>query len=698
VFLWELTGETSSLRGVGPAAAARLEHLGVRTVRDLLLLLPRGFEDRTALVPLASAAVPQKVAVAATVSSVTEIGWAGRGRARTPKAIVTDGSAEASLVCFGRPFLRTVLAPGRKFLIWGHFQERAGELTCADFELEPWSEKPVSFGRILPVYPLSEGLTQPAVRKIVRGALDAVLPDIRPGLPESLRRARGLPSLRDALTGAHFPANMGEAESCRAALAYEELFFFEIGVLRRARALAVPRPHSRPRSTALRDKLLARLPFSLTKDQDAVVAEIDADLFSGLPMARLLQGDVGCGKTLVALLSALLVVGSGEQVAFVAPTELLARQHAESAARLVEPLGVRIAFLSRSVAGEARDLLVKALAAGEIDILFGTHALFSEDVTYRRLGLVIIDEQHKFGVLQRQALMRKGESPDLLLMTATPIPRTLALTAFGDLEVSTIRSMPPGRRPVMTHLAREGNEEKVYGWVRDQLEKGRQAYFVYPLIGESESLAVKDAESAFRKLATEVYPDTPIALVHSRVDDEETEKTMATFAAGKLSILVATSVVEVGVDVPNATCMVVEHAERFGLSTLHQLRGRVGRGGEQSYAFLVYGRKLTAEGIQRLKIMKETTDGFRIAEEDMRLRGPGELLGVRQSGFLNFRTADLLVHAPLLLWAREDAGKVLREDPGLLLPDNTAAGRMLAMGAWGTGSTDQQERMVEAAP
>jgi ATP-dependent DNA helicase RecG len=698
VFLWELTGEASSLRGVGPAAAARLERLGVRTVRDLLLLLPRGFEDRTTVVPLSRAAGPQKVAVAATVSSVTEIGWAGRGRARTPKAVVTDGGAEASLVCFGRPFLRTVLSPGRKFFIWGHFQVRAGELTCADFELEPWSETPVSFGRILPIYPLSEGLTQATVRKIVRGALDAVLPDLQPGLPDSLRRARGLRSLREALGGAHFPSGIAEAESSRAALAYEELFFFEMGVLRRARTLAVPRPHPRSRSVGLRDKLLARLPFSLTKDQEAVAAEIDADLFSRAPMARLLQGDVGCGKTLVALLSAMLVVGCGEQVAFVAPTELLARQHAESAARLVEPLGVRIAFLSGSVAGEPRELLLTALAAGQIDILFGTHALFSEDVTYHRLGLVIIDEQHKFGVLQRQALMRKGESPDLLLMTATPIPRTLALTAFGDLEVSTIRTMPPGRRPVMTHLAREGNEEKVYSWVRGQLEKGRQAYFVYPLIGESESLAVKDAESAFKTLASEVYPGETIALVHSRVDEEETEKTMADFAAGRLSILVATSVVEVGVDVPNATCMVVEHAERFGLSTLHQLRGRVGRGEQQSYAFLVYGRKLTEEGIQRLKIMKETTDGFRIAEEDMRLRGPGELLGLRQSGFLDFRVADLLVHAPLLFWAREDAGRLLAEDPGLLLPDNTAAARMLAEGAWSTGGTGSPAQMSEAAP
>ncbi len=697
MFLWELTREASSLSGVGPALAARLERLGVSCVRDLLLLLPRGYEDRTDVVPLARAASRERAAVAATVDSVTEVGWAGRARSRTPKAFVTDGSAEASLVCFGRPFLRTVLLPGRKFFIWGRFQLRAGELSCSDFELEPWSDAPVSFGRILPVYPLTEGLSQVILRKIIRVALDNVLPEIQPGLPEQLTRARGLPALNEALRGAHSPSSVAEGERCRAALAYEELFFFEMGVLRRARALAVPRRRGRSPQTAPRDSLLARLPFSLTRDQESVVAEIEADLFRAVPMARLLQGDVGCGKTLVALLSSLLVVGSGQQVAFVAPTELLATQHAESAARLVEPLGVRIAFLSGTVTGEPRALLLRALAAGEIDILFGTHALFSEEVVYHDLGLVVIDEQHKFGVLQRQALAAKGESPDLLLMTATPIPRTLALTAFGDLDVSTIRTMPPGRSPVVTHLAREGNEEKVYRWVRGELGKGRQAYFVYPLIGESESLAVKDAESAFQRLSTIVYPGTPIALVHSKVAPEETEKTMAAFAAGRVSILVATSVVEVGVDIPNATCMVVEHAERFGLSTLHQLRGRVGRGVEQSYAFLVYGKKLTAEGIERLKIMKETTDGFLIAERDMLLRGPGELLGVRQSGFLNFHAADLAVHGHLLLQAREDAGKVLTEDPGLLLPGNVAIGRMLALGAWG-GGAPAMGRAVEAAP
>ncbi len=678
MFLGELTQPVTTLRGIGPAAAARLERLGVLTLRDALLLLPRGYEDRTRIVPITEAGGEEKVSVAATVIAVSDLGW---GRSRTLKAVVADESGEASLACFGRPFLRRVLLPGRKFFIWGTFRPRRGEMQCSDFELEPWSAEPDAFGRILPIYPLTEGLTQAQARRLVGAALAAAAPSLEPSLPDRIRSRRRMPHPLAALRDLHFPPTAAAAEAARAALAYEELFYFELSVLRRRREQAATRPRQRTVDAALRDALVKRLPFELTVDQRTAVSEIEADLRSVAPMARLLQGDVGCGKTLVALLASLLVVASAEQAAFLAPTELLARQHAENAARLLEPLGVRIAFLSGAVAGEARSLLLAALRAGEIDILFGTHALFSGDVAFRRLGLVIVDEQHKFGVLQRQTMLAKGESPDLLLMTATPIPRTLALTAFGDLEVSSIRTMPAGRRPVITHLAREGNEEKVYRRVREEVAQGRQAYFVYPLIEESETLAVKDAESSFRSLSQAVYPDLPLALIHSRVPEEDKERAMAAFAAGSVKILVATSVVEVGVDVANATCIVIEHAERFGLSTLHQLRGRVGRGTEQSFAFLLYGAKLTPEGIERLKIMKETTDGFAIAERDMRLRGPGELLGIRQSGFLRFRVADLLVHGALLFEARDDAKGLLAEDPGFLAPANAVVEKVMAGGA-----------------
>jgi len=674
MFLGEITREISSLRGVGPALAGRLARLGVRSVGDLLLLLPRGYEDRTRVVTLAEAPRVEKAAVAAEVISRSDLGW---GRRRAPKLIVSDGSAEASLLCFGRSYLGGVLAPGRRFFIWGSFRLRRGEIQCADFEVEPWSAHPSAFGKILPVYPLTEGLTQAALRRLMWLGLDEHGAMVDAEVPPAIARRRGLLEKKAALARVHFPASLAEAEASRRALAYEELFLFQVMVLRRRPSLAAVRAKRPVAEAGLRERLLARLPFRLTADQNTALTDIERDLASAAPMARLLQGDVGCGKTLVALLGSLLVIGAGEQAAFAAPTELLARQHAENAARLLEPLGVRIAFLSGSVSGEARALLLAALRRGEIDLLFGTHALFSQDVSFHRLGLVIVDEQHKFGVLQRMAVLQKGEAPDLLLMTATPIPRTLALTAFGDLEVSTIRTMPAGRRPIVTHLAREGNEEKVYRRVRVELDKGRQAYFVYPLIGESEALTVKDAETAFRALKEKVYPDLTIALIHSRVPEEQKLRAMADFAAGRTRVLVATSVVEVGVDVANATCMVVEHAERFGLSTLHQLRGRVGRAAEQSYAFLVYGRDLTPEGIERLKIMMETTDGFLIAERDMRLRGPGELLGVRQSGFLGFRVADLLVDAGLLLEAREDAKSLLAEDPGLRAPGNALVAKAL---------------------
>jgi len=387
-------------------------------------------------------------------------------------------------------------------------------------------------------------------------------------------------------------------------------------------------------------------------------------------MSRMLQGDVGCGKTLVAIICGLAVIEAGEQVVFMAPTELLARQHAENIARLIEPLGMRVAFLSGNIVQEQRKYLLQALVRQEIHMLIGTHALFSQDVNYKHLGLVIIDEQHRFGVLQRKALVEKGFNPDILFMTATPIPRSLALTAFGDLKATLIKTMPLGRKAVITHLTRQGNEHKVYQRVKKEILKGRQAYFVYPLIEESEKIILKDAESMYQNLKKNIFPDFKLALIHSRIAEEDKKYIMDDFNHGKIDILVATSVVEVGVDVANATCMVIEHAERFGLSALHQLRGRVGRGEQQSYAFLIYAHSLTKDGIKRLKIMMQTTDGFKISEEDLRIRGPGALLGIDQSGFFKMNIADLTMDIELLLKARNDVQDIMEKDPGLLTSEH----------------------------
>jgi ATP-dependent DNA helicase RecG len=393
-------------------------------------------------------------------------------------------------------------------------------------------------------------------------------------------------------------------------------------------------------------------------------------------MARLLQGDVGSGKTLVSFLAAIKTAEEGFQAAIMAPTELLARQHAENAARLLEPVGLHVAFLTGNVKSKGRKELLKNLSAGTIDVVIGTHALFSGEEEYKNLKLVVIDEQHRFGVTQRSMIMSKGETPDLLMMSATPIPRTLALTVFGDMDVSVIKDMPAGRKPVVTHLAKESNEKKVYDFVYRELQKGRQAYFVYPLIEEGDQ-DIKDAVSMADRLAEKVFPKFKTALIHSKLDEEEKSQTMESFRKGEVKILTATSVVEVGVDVPNATCMVIEHAERFGLSALHQLRGRVGRGQDQSYCFLVYSDELSEDGKTRLMVMLENSDGFVIAEEDLKLRGPGQIAGTEQSGYLVLGIANPIRDIEELERARKDAFSILENDPDLLLDSHRVIARVL---------------------
>jgi ATP-dependent DNA helicase RecG len=629
---------------------------------------------------------------------------------KTLKVHIEDSSARAVLVCFNRPFLEKQLIVGKQFRLWGRFFYKYGEIQSSAFEVEPLETTGTTeesegtavkasraFGRILPIYPLSAGLTQGLFRRLVRTALTQYAPPLENELPEAIIRRDGLLPKARAIHAIHFPAAMAELDMARKTLIYEELFYLEVLVGKRAMerrngetqtAGKLTPPAAGPAGgyTVLQHRLLERLPFDLTPGQEEAMVEINRDMDGPFPMARLLQGDVGSGKTLVSFLTALRAVDAGGQAAFMAPTELLARQHAENAALLLEPLGVRIAFLTGNIKAVGRKPLLKSLAAGEVDIAVGTHALFSRDVVYRNLRLVVVDEQHRFGVTQRQAIMEKGYSslaapgtPDLLMMSATPIPRTLALTVFGDLDVSVIRDLPPGRKPVKTHLAKESNEGKVYEFVGRELAAGRQAYFVYPLIEADRDTGnanvLKDVLTMTERLTKSVFPRYKIALLHSRVDEEEKRKTMDAFRRGEVQVLVATSVVEVGVDVPKATCMVIEHAERFGLSALHQLRGRVGRGGDQSYCFLVYsdegpeGDSLTEDGKTRLKVMLENTDGFVIAEEDLKLRGPGQIAGIEQSGYLALGIADPVRDADELARARTDAFAMLEADSGLLTPE-----------------------------
>jgi ATP-dependent DNA helicase RecG len=676
MFLRELGQSITVLKGAGSQVAARLARLGVYTIADLILFYPRDYDDRTGFVPLAHFARESRVR---TVAEVVSHEWFGYGRMKTLKVRVRDESAEAVLVCFNRPFLEGKLPVGSRAIVTGKFTYRYGDIQSSAFEIEEGAGPdgaPVS--AILPVYALTEGLNQGHLRRLQKAALAEYGSKVEEELPAFLREKRGLAPKREALRAVHFPKDADELAAARASLVFEELFYFQIAVARRAMRRRETRIERGAPAGLLKRRLIERLPFELTSGQLETAAEIAADMASPRPMARLLQGDVGSGKTLVAFLACLDAIEAGGQAAIMAPTELLARQHAATAARLLEPLGVRLAFLSGNVEDAARPPLLAALKSGEVDLVLGTQALFSDEVEYKNLRLTVVDEQHRFGVLQRLALSRKGPLPDLLMMTATPIPRTLALTVFGDLSVSAIRTMPAGRRPIITHLAKAGNEAKVYDFVRKLLAAGRQAYFVYPLIGESDRLELKNAEAMAERLASEVYPEFKVGLIHSRLKEDEKRATMDAFSKGELSVLVATSVVEVGVDVPNAAAMVVEHAERFGLAALHQLRGRVGRGSEQSYCFLVYSPEVTEDAKSRLKAMLGTADGFALAEEDLRIRGPGEIAGTAQSGYLRLSIADPIRDALVLEQARAEAFAMLEADPGLLAPENVPVREVLA--------------------
>jgi ATP-dependent DNA helicase RecG len=645
---------------------------------DLLLHYPRKWEDRTVFNPL-SGYSGAKVCTQVTVFAKE---WFYHKMMKTLKVYVEDDTAQAALICYNRKWLGDTLNKkliiGGRYGLFGHFNynDKYGELQSSSFEIDELSS---DNNRIMPVYPLTEGIKQDAMRRIIRSAVTQYADKIDNELPSHIIEKYGLMPKSGAIKEIHMPSSVDNLERAKKTLIYEELFYLEIMVARRSierrAGIGIKNDETEKDFSILQKKLLDRLPFSLTNGQNQAVLEINGGMKGVIPMARLLQGDVGCGKTLVSFLACVLAVEAKGQAAIMAPTELLARQHAENAAKLLEPLGLHVAFLTGNIKTAGRKELLKNLCEGTIDIVVGTHALFSKDVEYKNLKLVVIDEQHRFGVTQRALIMKKGEAPGLLMMSATPIPRTLALTVFGDMDVSVIKDMPPGRKQIKTHLAKESNEKKVYDFVRGELERGRQAYFVYPLIENGED--IKDAVGMADRLSKEVFPQFKVSLIHSKLAEDEKIKIMDAFRKGEIQILAATSVVEVGVDVPNATCMVIEHAERFGLSALHQMRGRVGRGSEQSYCFLVYSDELSEDGKTRLKVMLENSDGFIIAEEDLRMRGPGIIAGTQQSGYLVLGIANPVRDMEELQRAREDAFSILESDGDLLLENNRVIARVL---------------------
>lgn len=667
MYLRNLNTPVSTLAGVGKQIGEAYNNLGVKTFGDLLQLVPRDYEDRTSIMPLAL--VPDG-SYANTIVEVVSHSYFGMNRKRTLKVIIKDisgeGDARASLLCFNRNFLEKVLRVKSKFYLYGQFTHHYNELQSSQFEMIPLKddiEEIEIFGKLLPIYPLSGRLSQNLIRKHISFIFNTI-EKVENEIPEYLIEKYHLVSTHQAINKIHNPRNRDEIATGELTLAFTELFYLFLAIIKKRGIEKVVETQPITFSD-LEKRCIASFPFSLTKDQEKVLLEIKEELLINSTMNRILQGDVGSGKTLVAWISSLHVISKKGQVAFMAPTELLARQHAEQAALYLEPLGVRIALFTGSVKNKARKYLLEALKNHEIDIAIGTHALFSSEVEFADLAYIIIDEQHRFGVVQRTALLAKGKAPDVLMMSATPIPRSLALTVFGDMNISTIREMPVGRIPIVTYLVSNESRKRMYESVSVEFERNHQAYFVYPRIDDKGESTLRDVTTMFEYLK-EVYPNVPSALIHSRLDEQEKISIIRKFRNKELMYVVSTSVVEVGLDIPEATVMVIEHAERFGLSALHQLRGRVGRSILQSYCFLVYETPLSEDAMKRLKVLKESNDGFYIAEQDLMIRGPGEVVGTKQSGFLKLKFASLTSNIELLATVKKEVQQIIEDDEGFL--------------------------------
>ncbi|OPX84197.1 MAG: ATP-dependent DNA helicase RecG [Pelotomaculum sp. PtaB.Bin104] len=655
------------IRSVGPRRAATLQKAGIFTVRDLLYNFPSRYEDRTQIRTAGACVNGETAVLRGTVLTTKEI-RSKRGLI-VSKVALQDGLEIFDAVWFNQTFVKKNLLPGTKIIITGKVEKEFGrtQVTVEDYEIDDGRDI-LSFARLVPVYPLSGQLTQRFLRAIVKNALE----DLNsPGefLPGLIFEKFQLPSIEKALSDIHFPENSADAERAKKRFIFEELFLFQLALAMRQKELrSREKLYMYVKEGDISTAYVESLPYRLTEDQLKVCTEISRDFESPAPMHRLLQGDVGAGKTVVSTIALLRAVESGLQGALMAPTEILAEQHYLGMKADLNRIGVKVALLTGSIRKKERENILERVINGEIDILVGTQALIQDKVHFKRLGLIVVDEQHRFGVRQRATLQYKSNSPDTLVMTATPIPRTLALTLYGDLDVSVITQLPPGRQPVKTYSVTPGALARVYGLVKEQVRLGRQAFIVCPLVEESEKIDLQAASELAEELAGGEFKCWRVGLLHGRLHPDEKEAVMTSFRRCEIDILVSTTVIEVGVDVPNATVMVILDADRFGLAQLHQLRGRVGRGAQQSHCILVASPK-TVEGRARLKAMTRTTDGFELAEEDLRLRGPGEFHGTRQSGLPEFKVADLLRDWRALQLAREEALAWVREDPQLRKPE-----------------------------
>ena len=678
------------VKGVGPRIASMLKKKDIETVEDALNYFPRAYEDRRTINKISKLVPGQRQTVMGKIMLAGKVKTARRS---LYQVVISDGTGTVTLVWFqfNERYLRTAYKKGSSVILTSEVvlgyrdtlqivHPRPEDIEVID-EGEEMDEDNIHFNRIVPIYPLTEGLKQRRMRRIMKSVVDTYGSSAGSFLPAEIIKKRDILEYGPALKRVHFPndrdkvTNLFEQKSVyeskpHRTVSYSEFFLTEIGLAIKKRDVAKLSGIAFSPSGELTHNLLSKLPFDLTSAQRRVVSEIEQDMCADTPMNRLLQGDVGSGKTIVALLSILKAVESGYQAVLMAPTEILAEQHLASVLEYVRGMGLRVVFLKSGLSKSEKNTYYKALMSGEAQIAVGTHALIQDKVDFKNLGLVVIDEQHRFGVMQRAELMSKGLNPDVLVMTATPIPRTLALTVYGDLDVSVLDELPEGRKEIKTkvYYDQKGSRDKAYNTVRKEIIKGRQAYVVYPMIEESENPDFKDIKYATQmaeELQNEIFPDFRVGLLHGRMKANEKEVVMKRFASHHLDILVATTVIEVGVDVSNATVMVVENAERFGLTQLHQLRGRVGRGGHDSHCILISSFKRSEDAERRLTIMESTSDGFKIAEADLTIRGPGDFLGTKQSGLPQFRFANLIRDVRILSEAREDAFNLVKKDPEL---------------------------------
>jgi len=691
----------TTVKGISTNQAAKFRRLGVQTVRDLLYLFPRRHIDYSKMKTIAELQIGVEQT---TVATVWQAQVASLGRRRSTEAIVGDGTGNMKVVWFNQPYLAKKLHTNSQLVLSGRVSLYKGIKVFQSPEYEPLTEDLTHTGRLIPVYPLTEGLSSRVVRRVVKETVDRCAPQVHDFLSQDLRTRARLLELSEAISQAHYPQSESLKDGARRRLAFDELFVMQLGLLSRRREWregGKARP-IKPDYQVIQ-AFVDSLPFALTGAQQRALSEILADVAKVRPMTRLLQGEVGSGKTVVATAALLGTAACGCQGAFMAPTEILAEQHfanvsallaragreeeAEGSLRTfsgVLPRELTLALLTGSTRKGEKDRVYQATSEGRVHILIGTHALIQEAVEFEKLGLAIVDEQHRFGVMQRTALREKGSNPHLLVMTATPIPRSLALTLYGDLDLSVIDELPEGRQPVRTKWLEPEERGRAYRFIRKEVGEGRQAFVICPLIEESEAIDTKAAITEYERLSTDVFPDLRVGLVHGRLKAADKEEVMRKFRERDLDVLVATSVVEVGIDVPNATVMFVEGADRFGLAQLHQFRGRVGRGEQASYCVLV-AESPTPEGMERLSLLERTHDGFVLAEEDLKFRGPGEFFGTRQSGLPDLRMARLS-DMELLELARREAARLFKNDPQLSRPEHRALGQEMAR-LWQDGFT-----------